>query len=509
MNSIFLKITVILFFAIIPAGSAQEGQPGTKLEPKAKEVNLVNLKKLGYLTARRSEKIFGSPWGIEFNAIPPHVNHPISEIDMASLGPEIDRRLEKAAELGVKWARVSVSWTSVEDDNGRFRWDFLDQVISGLKERGIQPYICINGGHPVHTEKLPPTVSEKGLKAWLRMTETLVQRYKEEVSYWEIWNEPNYSGFWKPEPDPAAYVKLVQEGSRLIKAIQPDATVIGGSLARLDAVFAKDLFDLGIAKDIDVLSYHPYDEIPESTAKKRAVSVITPEWYLPSSHQVQRLQEIVAESDEDIKIWQGECGYGSAAHTQGWQGNGPWGENIQAKWLLRRALTDLGSGMEVSAYFILHEYEMGSGVNYKGLLELESGKEKPAFTAYQSLTSLVDNTFDLKPNTSGIFSINDQGIFYGIKAEDIQTMSLRKNEGQDIFLYWLPWRAQELVEPAMVNLSLQGLDIQDPVLVNLLTGEVYEPSSKETNSGGLKLEELPVFDFPVAIVSENSIHISE
>lgn len=510
MNNLFYAVAVIFLFNTVFQPEAehirsyfQEKKP----ELNKREGNPVKLKKLGYIAPQRSENISAAPWGVEFNALPPHINYPVSEINMETLGAEIDAKLEKAAELGIKWARVSVSWTSVEDQNRQLEWEFLDKVISGLKQRNIEPYICINGGHPVYTKNLPPTVNQEGLEAWVRMTEAMVQRYKDQVRYWEIWNEPNYESFWKPKPDPAAYVQLVQQGAKAIKAVQPDAVIIGGSMARLDEPYAKDLFALGIAEYIDVLTYHPYDEFPEATAKKRQVSVQTPVWYLPSSHQVQELQQLIADSGKKIQLWQGECGYPSAGHSKGWTGSGPWGENIQAKWLLRRALTDLSSGMGVSAYFILEEYKMGGGLNSKGLLKLNTGKEKPAYRAYQSLTSLIDDTCTLKHDTKANFMLMDQGVFYGMEPEDIKTLSLSKSDGQDVFFYWLPWRSQELMNPAQASLTLQGVTVKDPVLLDLLTGEVYQLPVKAAGSKELQLEELPVFDYPVAVLSRNSIRL--
>ena len=105
----------------------------------------------------------------------------------------------------------------------------------------------------------------------------------------------------------------------------------------------------------------------------------------------------------DIPVFQSECGYPSSEHTGGWRGEGPWGEDIQAKWLLRRMLSDLSLGAPVSIYFALHDYASeievagagtpGSiGVNEKGLVTMD-GRRKPAFRALQNLCSLIDNRF--------------------------------------------------------------------------------------------------------------------
>jgi hypothetical protein len=67
-----------------------------------------------------------------------------------------------------------------------------------------------------------------------------------------------------------------------------------------------------------------------------------------------------------ITLWQGECGYPSGDNSGGWQGRGPWGERIQAKWVLRRLLTDFGLGLEVTNAFVLREFEQENRPNTKG-----------------------------------------------------------------------------------------------------------------------------------------------
>ena len=111
-------------------------------------------------------------------------------------------------------------------------------------------------------------------------------------------------------------------------------------------------------KYIDIFSIHPYGEFPEAIFKPVRVPVKTPLQYIEADHSIFRLKELF--KGTSVKIWQDECGYASSANSLGWTGNGPWGDTIQAKWLLRRMLTDMIVGSDISGYFSLYEFRDGN-----------------------------------------------------------------------------------------------------------------------------------------------------
>jgi hypothetical protein len=51
------------------------------------------------------------------------------------------------------------------------------------------------------------------------------------VHTWEIWNEPNSSKYWQPEPNVGSYVSLLQAASSAIRLADPQAFVVSGGLA--------------------------------------------------------------------------------------------------------------------------------------------------------------------------------------------------------------------------------------------------------------------------------------
>jgi hypothetical protein len=82
----------------------------------------------------------------------------------------------------------------------------------------------------------------------------------------EIWNEPNYEGYWRGR-DPAAYAELADSAVAAVKASAPAMRVLVGALANATddgprwtamATFVAALRDRGVLSRADGLSFHPY-----------------------------------------------------------------------------------------------------------------------------------------------------------------------------------------------------------------------------------------------------------
>ena len=159
------------------------------------------------------------------------------------------------------------------------------------------------------------------MQAFLAFAKATVERYKDEIDYWEVWNEPNHRNYWGTTPDGKEYGKLLVETAKLIREIDPGCKIIGGSMAGIDAEFTDDFLSVGCDKLIDIISYHNYGAVPE----ERVYAAI-------------ELWEVINKYNPEIELWQGECGYPSHSSSRDYRGRAPWGLNIQAKWLLRQSM---------------------------------------------------------------------------------------------------------------------------------------------------------------------------
>lgn len=477
--------------------------------------NQFGLKEIGSIEIRSSHDIENSYWGIQ----------------ASTLEPEL---LQKMSEIGVKWTRLGASWPSIEQERGKYSWQKTDAAFEAMTQAAIIPFVTLGGGNSLYTvistyedPKLaeiygyrpgPPTQSDSALAAWLRFVETAVDRYKDKITYWEIWNEPNHRNYWGAPPDAKEYGRLVNETAKLIKSIQPQSVIIAGSMAGLDPEFIDGFLSVDNERLVDIISYHNYGAIPETRIYKAYEA-----W------------EVINRYNPDIEMWQGECGYPSHSSTRDYRGISPWGLNIQSKWLLRQAFTDIYfCDATMSNYFkLVHDRGYGEipersflspvdsllgfperggsrvktvGVNEKCLLSNPDFVPKPAYFVYQNLCSLIDRNYR-KVRLEHEIEITEEGQFYGIGPYDDAfpskplLASFQNSLDQLLIAYWLPWHPQEYVmHPAMVHIKLDDYSFTEPVLVDLMVGKVYQITSHL---------QVPLMDYPLIIMERNAVSMRD
>jgi len=467
-------------------------------EPLLGMERFADLQQIGKLIPQRSENIKASPWGLQFNK---H-DFPMELMEVF---------LERIAESGVKWARVETRDFPFEYSDvkkkGYYRWSEFDKIIDGLKKRKIEMFITINSEPFSGLDSRDDPLDQKVLNRWLEYVCAVVERYHDRVQYWEIDNEPKIS---------VNYAEVVKAASKVIKKIDPQAKVIAGSMARVNVEGVRLMLqDCGVGPFIDVITFHPYNEFPEGIKHNYLIPVAG--GYQPSSMAVADIFALLKKEDRPIELWQGECGYPSSEYTTSWKGRGPWGENIQAKWLLRRFLVDFSVGIPVNIYFLLREPPENGRVNSKGLLVYGTWEPKVGYRALQHITSVFDQRL-MKPKTvKAAFEVEDEGSFTGIKGENkrdekpfegakspmpIQVIGMT-GSGGDALVYYTPWRMQQYIKPAKVNIRIQDVLIKDPVVVDLLTGKIYKVKTS-TKGKELMIKGLPLTDYPIAVVSRKS-----
>jgi len=476
---------------------------------------------IGKLKPKNSSEIASSPFGIQAGTLD-------------------DSLVAVAGEIGVKWTRLGTSWPSIEKVKGEYTWEQTDKAFETALKNGITPFVTLGGGHRLYSElttyddpKLaeiygkkpaPPVRDPVAMAAFLKFVKAAVERYKDQIDYWEVWNEPNHRNYWGSEPDGKEYGKLLLETAKLIKETDPGCKVIGGAMAGIDPKFADDFLSTGTDQVIDIISYHNYGAVPEERV------------YLALD-----LWEVMKKYRTGIELWQGECGYPSHSSTRDFRGRAPWGLNIQAKWLLRQSFTDIYyCRATLSNYFKLahtdgrgelptrsnlreidqifgYPERAGSrtktvGVNEKCLLTNPGQDKKPGFFAYQNLCAIWQPGYRPYPVKYKVDILNE-GIFYGIGPEDDTfpsiplVVSFRDENGKDMVAWWLPWNAQEYVPiPATVKLTLEGVHFAEPVLVNLLTGYIYEAGSYVEENGSVVFQNLPLTDYPLVLVDKKHIN---
>ena len=182
------------------------------------------------------------------------------------------RDLDAMAASGVQWVRIDFDWSAIQPTGpGSFMWTDVDRVVSAITSRGMSvlalPAYTPGWARPAgSSDHYGPVEHIDDFAAFVGVA---AARYAPKgVHTWEIWNEPNGSWFWGPQPDPAAYTQLLEASSAAIKAVDPTAVVLTGGLSpAVDAsngsqlsmsTFLRGIYAAGGAGAFDAVAVHPY-----------------------------------------------------------------------------------------------------------------------------------------------------------------------------------------------------------------------------------------------------------
>jgi xylan 1,4-beta-xylosidase len=186
-------------------------------------------------------------------------------------------QLETAVEeLGFRYIRFHATFhdvlgtVRVEGGRTAYDWTKIDQLYDDLLARHIKPFVEL-GFTPTAMKTSENKIfywegntSHPQPDAWRDLVDAFARHVEEryglkEVRTWffEVWNEPNLSGFWEGA-DQKAYFELYDLTSRTIKAVDPNLRVGGPSTAGAAWVpeFLDHVAQSGAA--VDFVSTHTY-----------------------------------------------------------------------------------------------------------------------------------------------------------------------------------------------------------------------------------------------------------
>ena len=436
---------------------------------------------IGAVRTRHAREIGSSPWSVGAETM--DRDFTIYAHWREYLGP-----------LGVKRARIQSGWAKTERRKGSYDWAWLDEIIPDMVEQGVEPWVCLfygnhryeGGGGTGLGGGLPS--SEEALAAWDRYVAAFVERYGEYVDEWEVWNEP------RGDVTHEEYARFLIRTGRVIRRLQPDATVIGPSTVRINIQQADDVLRYLQAEDalglIDQIIVHPYNENPDDSYPK-----------------IEQLRDVMAHYSDRITIRQGENGAPSQKGSFGALGRSyDWSERKQAKWALRRLLGDLGHGVRPSSYFAICDMHYGDKINYKGLLATNPDKtvhhRKEGYFAVQHLTAVFDDTLERIPGYPYYLTP------WQNNERNHSAFGYRKGDGRQVVAIW------RNTDPPGANRSVRELDLflpagrfTDPVLVDLLSGEVYDIADDRWSAeeGPCHFRDVPLYDSPILIAERSAI----
>ncbi len=288
----------------------------------------------------------------------------------------VDQPAELVAQLGVGWAREDFQFSRIQEQQDEFFWEFHDNTVDALTSRGISILGVLNGPTPVWAILGNPTnVADfypPDPQLFAAFAGAVVDRYKDRIQYWQVWNEPDNTLYWKPERNDAAYANLLKVTYSAIKTADPNARVlVAGTVSPEPAVsFLQAIYDNGAWNAFDILAIHPYTDPKgpeEGDIASAGVGAV----------------RVLADRLGSKPIWATEFGWSTGISGRG---GVTFDESTQANYLVRGSVLLREAGVErVMMYNLRDDTHQMYGLIRRTGSGTDFSQQKASYLAYKTL----------------------------------------------------------------------------------------------------------------------------
>ncbi len=209
-----------------------------------------------------------------------------------------DKVAESCNTLGSSYIRDDIFGGNVE-------WTGSEYIVSEsaisewkiMREHGVQVVGSLTATHPYNAWNKPP-INDAEYAQHAIFCEQVARQLRGVVDTFNVWNEYNHNSFNVLQTGAEDYAKLLKVSYTAIKKGNPDATVIGPSIAGVDHGFIETLCKEGGLDYMDGLSVHPYQWTG---------------WFDPQIliNDAKKIQETMRKYGEEKPLWTTEIGYSS------------------------------------------------------------------------------------------------------------------------------------------------------------------------------------------------------
>jgi hypothetical protein len=429
---------------------------------------------------------------------------------------------------GVKWVRLGqyenssdkTSWDWVEQTPGNYQvLPEVDEAIRSLLDNdvSIEVQLCYNNAlyqgdrsrRPTRIQPAPPGVgdndnpahsiftplnTEDSLAAFLSYTHFMVNRFKGKVKGWELWNEPNI-GYWQPnvelKVDRAAkgreYGRALCRFADVVHEEDPQAKVIFGGTSTIDAAFALAAI-ANCPEKIDIMAYHVYPGYGANHAPEEGDALEDAGLFREAVLRIPGVRK-------DIEFWDNE-----------WNTIPTWknsSESVQAAYLPRYYLQARAQNVEGFFWEFIPGTDGNEGDQF-GLIHGDTPdrgfQPRPAYRSFEVTAALfgqtqVDGAADIRLEAPDAHS---HGQLRKYAYRDRMT-------GKRIYAVWLavPSDPDGPRQPIPMELGIPGSGIENPILIDLTSGNVTALHWKDKEKQHLLV---PVSDEAVAVADASYLH---
>jgi hypothetical protein len=165
-----------------------------------------------------------------------------------------------ANNLGMRWIRVDFDWFRIEPQQGEFRWRDTDRVVNRAFRLNLEVLATLSYTPAwASSNSSNPSISDPPASPafWTDIVRQVINRYREQVRFWQFWNEPNLRQFWGGSMSQYR-TQILQPAATLAGELNPASQTVSPGLANLGNW--RDWFEEVMkAKELlNVINHHNY-----------------------------------------------------------------------------------------------------------------------------------------------------------------------------------------------------------------------------------------------------------
>jgi hypothetical protein len=162
--------------------------------------------------------------------------------------------------LGMRWIRVDFDWFRIEPARGELRWEDTDRVVGRSHELGLNVLATL-AYTPAWASSSPgsPAIGDPPASTtfWADIVRHSVARYGDRVRYWQLWNEPNLTQFWRGSMNQYR-TEILETGAAAAREVGASVRIVAPGLS--NSGNWRDWFrEAMVAKNsVDIVNHHNY-----------------------------------------------------------------------------------------------------------------------------------------------------------------------------------------------------------------------------------------------------------
>ncbi len=166
--------------------------------------------------------------------------------------------MQVANATGIKWTRLHdcetfTNWARAEPRRGQFVW--RDDKVALARRYGVQmlgEFLRVpRWANPDASSGPPPD-----LDAFAAYVHAVVDHYRNDIHYWEVWNEPYIRSYWHGTPQ--EFAAMAKVAARAVHAADPQAMLLAPCADPGYVRFFEPALAAGALDGANVFSFHAY-----------------------------------------------------------------------------------------------------------------------------------------------------------------------------------------------------------------------------------------------------------